>query len=139
MNTARADLDYFELVKSCPLVPIRNQKQFGKAVKMMKDLAYHRTELSRAQSDYLSVLGDLITQYEERLPKLKSNITPAQALKYLIEVNQLTQADLAPLVGHHSNLSAFLSGKRQLSKTAVLRLSERFKVSPTLFLPQLAK
>lgn len=137
MSTARAYLDYFELVQAFPLVPIRSRKHFEKAVKIMKRLASRSAELSRAQSDYLSVLGDLIAQYEERLPKLESNITPMQALKYLMEVNHLTQADLAPLVGHLSNLSAFLSGKRQLSKTATLRLSERFKVSPALFLQQL--
>jgi hypothetical protein len=38
--------------------------------------------------------------------------------------------------GYKSNLSAFLSGHRGLSKRAACRLAEYFKVSPALFLPK---
>jgi HTH-type transcriptional regulator/antitoxin HigA len=51
-----------------------------------------------------------------------------------MDINGLNQSDLAPIVGYKSNLSAFLAGKRGLSKAVALKLAERFKVSPAIFL-----
>jgi HTH-type transcriptional regulator/antitoxin HigA len=63
-------------------------------------------------------------------------MTPQEALAYLMEVNNLQQADLVEYVGYKSNLSAFINGHRGLSKRAATRLAEYFKVSPALFLPK---
>lgn len=93
-------------------------------------------DLSKGQADYLSVLGDLIIQYERNLPRLAKKSTPQEALLFLMESNDLVQADLVEFVGHKSNLSAFLNGHRGLSKRAAIRLADYFKVSPTLFLPR---
>lgn len=134
MSIVRADDEYIELVRHFPLIPIRDDTQFEDAIKVMKGLAYRHAALTRAESDYLAVLGDLIAQYEKRLPRLTPDLTPVEALRYLMEINTLTQADLVPIVGHKSNLSAFLSGKRGLSKLNTMRLAERFKVSPSIFL-----
>ena len=134
MSAARLDDEYMQLIKLFPLVPIHGETQFAEAVKVMKGLAYHRKRLSQGESDYLIVLSNLIAQYEKQLPRLAPKMTPAEALAYLMEINGLTQTDLVPLTGHKSNLSAFLSGKRQLSKLAAVRLAEYFKVSPAVFL-----
>lgn len=136
MNTARVDKAYMELVREFPLVPLRDKAEFDEAVKVMKRLAYRRSNLSTGESDYLTVLGDLIAQYEKRLPRLAEEMTPQQALNFLMDNNGLAQADLVECVGHKSNLSAFLSGHRGLSKRAACRLAEFFKVSPVLFLPR---
>jgi len=133
MSTA-IDKGYMSLVKRFPLVPLRDELQFQNAIKVMKELAYRRSSLSSGESDYLTVLGDLISQYEKRLPRLAPNLTPQQTLAYLMEVNGLTQAALVHCVGYKSNLSAFLSGRRGLSKRAALHLADYFKVSPALFL-----
>lgn len=136
MNTARVDKAYMELIREFPLVPLREKSEFEEAVKVMKRLAYRRASLSTAEADYLSVLGDLIAQYEKQLPRLAAEMTSQEVLVYLMEENELAQADLVEFVGHKSNLSAFLSGRRGLSKRAACRLAEYFKVSPALFLPK---
>ena len=122
------------LVREFPLVPLRDNSEFGDAVKVMKRLAYRRSSLSTGESDYLAVLSDLIAQYERRLPRLAVEMTPREALAFLMEANGLAQTDLVEFVGYKSNLSAFLSGHRGLSKRAACRLAEYFKVSPGLFL-----
>jgi HTH-type transcriptional regulator / antitoxin HigA len=127
---------FSQLVRRFPLVPLRDESEFEVAVKVMKELSYRRTALSEGQADYLSVLGGLIVEYEKRLPRLAAEMTPQEALLYLMEVNGLAQADLVESVGYKSNLSAFLSGNRELSKHAVSRLAKYFKVSPALFLPK---
>lgn len=136
MNTARVDKAYMELVTEFPLVPLRDKSEFEEAVKVVKRLAYRRSSLSSGEADYLTVLGDLIAQYEKKLPRLAEELPPREALAFLMESNGLVQADLVESVGYKSNLSAFLSGHRGLSKRAACRLAEYFKVSPALFLPK---
>jgi HTH-type transcriptional regulator/antitoxin HigA len=135
MNTARVDKAYMELVRKFPLVPLREKSELEEAVKVMKSLAFRRSSLSHGEADYLSVLGDLIAQYEKRLPRMAAEMTPREALSFLMESNGLTQTDLVEFVGYKSNLSAFLNGHRGLSKRAAVRLAEYFKVSPAIFLP----
>jgi HTH-type transcriptional regulator/antitoxin HigA len=135
MSTVRADKQYMTLVKRFPLVPLRDELEFEQAVKLMRELAYQRSTLSSGQADYLTVLGGLIAEYEKQLPRLvATNMRPEEALRYLMNVNGLAQADLIDCVGYKSNLSSFLSGKRGLSKRAAIRLANYFKVSPALFL-----
>lgn len=134
MNTVRADKAYMQLVRQFPLVPLREKPEFESAVKIMKQLAYRRNSLSPGEADYLTVLGDLIAQYEKRLPKLAEQMSPREALIFLMESNNLVQADIVDCVGYKSNLSAFLNGHRELSKRAACRLADFFKVSPALFL-----
>jgi HTH-type transcriptional regulator/antitoxin HigA len=136
MNTARIDKSYMDLVRKFPLIPLREKSEFEEAVKVMKNLAYRRSSLSSGEADYLTVLGDLIAQYEKRLPRLAEEMTPRDSLSFLMESNRLTQTDLVEFVGHKSNLSAFLNGHRGLSKRAATRLAEYFKVSPAVFLPR---
>lgn len=133
---AKVDKAYMELVTEFPLVPLRDKSEFEEAVKVMKRLAYRRSSLSNGEADYLTVLGDLIAQYEKKLPRLAEEMTPREALAFLMESNGLVQADLVEFVGYKSNLSAFLNGHRGLSKLASCRLAEYFKVSPALFLPK---
>ncbi len=127
---------YMELIEDFPLVPLRKKSDLESAVKVMKKLVSRGDSLSIGESDYLAVLGDLIAQYEQRLPRLADQMTPQEALAHLMETNGLSQVDLVECVGYKSNLSAFLSGQRGLSARAAVRLAEYFKVSPALFLPK---
>jgi HTH-type transcriptional regulator/antitoxin HigA len=50
-----------------------------------------------------------------------------------MEQHGLKQKDLADVFGTPSVVSEVMSGKRELNKEQIRRLSERFKVSPELF------
>ena len=64
-------------------------------------------------------------------------VLPEVALAFLLEENGLSQTQIASEPGiDQVNLSAFLNGKRGLSKTNAAKLASRFKVSANLFLPQ---
>lgn len=135
-KTAFKDDAYMRLIYEFPLVPLRTEKQFDDAIRVMKKLARNRKNLSAGESDYLSVLGNLIAEFEKRLPRLSPEMNPREVLAYLMETNDLKQADLVACVGYKSNLSAFINGHRGLSKRAAARLAEYFRVSPVLFLPK---
>ncbi len=136
MKAVSATREYMNLAQRFPLVPIANKQHLQAAIALIKQLA-SREDLSKEEHGYFLVLSDLIESYEKKSGRLGPKTTPAEALQYLMEENGLTQADLVPIVGHKSHLSAFLHGKRGLSKTNAIKLAQRFKVSPMLFLPRL--
>lgn len=134
MSKARVDESYMELIREFPLVRLRTKRRFAKAVQMMKKLLKRSTTLTSGEADYLFVLGSLMAEYEKRLDRSAPDTTPQEALSFLMETHELAQVDLVEYVGNKSTLSAFLRGRRGLSKRAAWRLGEYFKVSPALFL-----
>jgi HTH-type transcriptional regulator / antitoxin HigA len=56
-----------------------------------------------------------------------------EVLVELMTANNLKHKDLAPLLGSESIVSEVLSGKRELNKQHIEKLSQRFNVSPALF------
>jgi len=128
--------DYMHLIRRCALMPIHSRSQLKQAVAMVDELSDRLKDLSSAERAYFDVLCDLVKDYETKRHWKTEQLKPADALKYLMDANGLTLKDLVPIVRHKSHLSAFLNGKRGLSKANALRLAERFKVSPVLFLQE---
>ena len=54
-------------------------------------------------------------------------------LRVLIDQHDLTVSDLQDEIGSKSLVSMILSGKRNLTKEHIQRLSQRFHISPSLF------
>jgi len=74
----------------------------------------------------------LVENYEqERYPIPPAE--PVDVLRFLLEQNGLSQRDIAPELGSESTVSLVLSGKRQLNRDHIARLSRRFKVSAAVF------
>jgi len=74
----------------------------------------------------------LIEDFEEKqyaLPAAK----PAGVLRFLLDQHDLKQKDLVEIFGTPSIVSEILSGKRELTKDHIKRLSRRFHVSPEVF------
>lgn len=87
------------------------------------------------ESSPLSILadrmGDLVAQYEARYVQEVQG-TGADALRFLMEANGLTQASL-PEIASQGVLSEILSGKRELNLRQVRKLAERFNVPVQVF------
>jgi HTH-type transcriptional regulator / antitoxin HigA len=75
----------------------------------------------------------LIEEFEEKRFAALHPAAPIDILRHLIDANGLRQVDLLDVFGTASVASEVLSGKRDLSKAHISRLSERFQVSPALF------
>ena len=91
-----------------------------------------RGRLSAAEEKYAELLTVLIEAYEEEHYPVRS-ASPVEVLAELIAANNLKQKDLAPLLGTESIVSEVLSGKRELNKQHIGKLSRRFNVSPAVF------
>jgi len=127
--------EYFELVHRFPLVPLRTQRHYRLALKFIRGLVEDPLSLTQAQIDYIGVLGNLVTEYEKQHLPPTPKISGRRLLKFLMKQNELTISALAREIGgHRSNLSAFLSGSRSLSKDVAIALSKRFHINISAFL-----
>jgi len=124
---------YFELIKQFPLRPLRNEKDLDQASKIVDRLAV-RKSLDRAERDYLDVLSELIGRFEDQHYEIEP-LPDGEMLRFLIEQSGRPQVHLARATGiANSTISAVLSGKRDLTRQQVMKLSAYFHVDPGVFL-----
>ncbi|HEY9786351.1 MAG TPA: helix-turn-helix domain-containing protein [Candidatus Obscuribacterales bacterium] len=140
MTGAHASKEYLALIKRFPLRPIRDEEVLDLASELFSELVLKAESRTSDESDYLSILGKLIREYEDAQKAIPPRLTPQRALESLMEDNDLSQSELArQLEAPQSALSEFLAGKRGLSKTLVVKLADYFEVSPELFLSSQSK
>jgi HTH-type transcriptional regulator/antitoxin HigA len=117
------------------LRPIHDDVEYDNVCEIMDVLAVNEKRLSRDQRDFLEALIALVEQYDREQPDVcESHMTAVEALKFLLDENDMTASDLGRLLGHRTLGSAILNGKRRLTIAHIKKISARFKVEPSLFL-----
>jgi len=112
--------------------PIPDDEQLAEAIQQI-DRLVDLPARSAAQEAYLGALTDLVETYETAhivIPPVEG----VEALRYLMEENGLSQAELAPLFGSPSVISEVLSGKRRLSLAHVKALAAYFGLPAGVFI-----
>jgi HTH-type transcriptional regulator / antitoxin HigA len=97
------------------------------------DRLVERPARSAAEEVYLGALTDLVGTYENAHVAIPPT-SGVDALRYLMQENGLSQADLAPLFGAPSIVSEVLSGKRRLALAYIQKLSAHFGLPVDTFL-----
>jgi HTH-type transcriptional regulator/antitoxin HigA len=93
-----------------------------------------KSDPSPEEEEAIELMTLLVEFYEQaRYPLPDADAT--DVLRYLLERNGLSQRDIAPELGSESTVSLVLSGKRQLNRDHIARLSRRFNLSPAVFFP----
>lgn len=83
---------------------------------------------------YLGVLAPLLAKFEQtHWPRSKT--AGREVLAFLMEQNELTQADFKDEIGAQPYVSDILRGKKHLTSEQIQKLSKRFGVSPAVFFP----
>jgi HTH-type transcriptional regulator/antitoxin HigA len=121
-----------ELIRRCPLKTIKNDREHARATALISQLIGRH--LDTGSGDYLDALIVLVNKYEDDHHTLCNDLTPQEALRALMEFNHLTQADIGRIIGTESGVSMFLKGQRDLSKSQIKKLAERFQIDPMIFL-----
>jgi len=132
MSTLRVSPDYGTLLKKVAPKVIRTEKENEAYTEVLYDLDQRSKRLTAAEKELAELLTLLIEDFEEkryRLPRAK----PVDVVRFLMEQHNLLQKDLVDLFGTRSIVSEVLSGKRELNKEHIARLSARFHVSPGVF------
>ena len=110
-----------------------SDRHYKKLVKILDELLDEIGENENHKlQPLLETIGSLIEVYESDLIEIK-NIDPIETLKFLMEEHNLTQKDLS-IIGSQGVVSEILRGKRLLNTRQIKALSEKFHVSPVVFI-----
>jgi HTH-type transcriptional regulator/antitoxin HigA len=124
---------YMDLIRRFSLKPIKNDDQHSEAAEIIADLMGRK--LDAGSSDYLDTLILLVNKYEDEHHSPDGiHLTPRQALKAIMNLNDLSQSQIGRIIGSESAVSMFLKGERELSKSHIKALVARFGVDANLFL-----
>jgi HTH-type transcriptional regulator / antitoxin HigA len=124
--------EYQDLVSRTIPHIIRTEAENEHYIRVLKSLCAH-SHPTAAQKELIELLMFLIEEFEERHYALKT-ASPIEHILELMAANDLKQKDLVDIFGTSSIVSEVLNGKRQLTTEHIRRLSERFHVSPELFI-----
>ena len=115
------------------LSTIHTEDQYNYAVQILDKLIDMVGEdENHPLSSLMETIGTLIENYEhDQFPEPEGN--SIGSLKYLMEEHGLKQSDLNEL-GSQGVVSEILNGKRNLNLRQIRALSNRFKVSPSVFI-----
>ena len=115
-----------------PLLTIRNEREYGLAVKRLNSLLDEiGTDERHPLYGLLDTLGTLMQVYEEKHHPMPE-CSGVDALRFFVEEHGLAQVDL-PEIGSQGVVSEVLNGKRELNVRQIRALAERFHVSPAVF------
>ena len=114
------------------LLEIQDEQDYDLALERLNSLIDEvGTDEGHPLYSLLDTLGTVVHAWEEQhypMPKLEG----ADALRFLMEEHDLTQSNL-PEMGSQGVVSEILGGKRTLNVRQIRVLSERFGVSPAVF------
>jgi HTH-type transcriptional regulator/antitoxin HigA len=123
---------YTALLAKIPPRVIRTEEEHAFFTGALYELDQRSEKWTAEERELADLLTLLVEDFEEKhyaLPKA----SPVEAIQFLMEQHGLLQKDLVDVFGTASIVSEVLSGKRELNKEQIRRLSERFHVSPELF------
>lgn len=132
MSIVLVSPEYSTLLKKVPPKVIRTEEENAKYTEILYDLDRRSKTLTPAEKELADLLTLLIEDFEEKRYRLPRT-GPLDVLRFLMDQHGLKQKELVDVFGTPSVVSEVLSGKRELNKDHIKRLSERFHVSPELF------
>ena len=133
MNTEIKEIaKVWPVVRDVFTVP-HNKRQYKKLVSFLDSVIDEVGEdETHPLASLMETLGSLIESYEsQHVPDLLGD--PIRTLKALMKEHGLKQYDMKE-IGSQGVVSEVLSGKRSLNSRQIKALSERFGVSPAVFI-----
>ena len=127
---------YAELVALLPPRPIRDKREYSRAVEMIGRLVGY--DLNRDQEDYLEALTVFVERYEtlhDQTQAGERGVSGLDVLRSLLAEHQMSGADLSRLLGASRSLGPMiLRGERSLTAEHARLLGTHFCVDPGVFI-----
>jgi HTH-type transcriptional regulator / antitoxin HigA len=111
---------------------IHSEEENEHFIRVLEEMERRSDQWSAAEAKLAELLTLVIEEFEDDNYQLKA-ATPVEVLRELMEANELRQKDLVDIFGASSTVSAVLSGKRDLTREHIKKLSQRFHISPEVF------
>ncbi len=105
--------------------PIKNEADYKAALTMIERL--FDAEPNTAEGDHLEILTTLVESYEARNYAIFPP-DPVEAIRFYLEQNNLTQTDIADVLGGRNRASEILNRKRPLTAAMMRSLHHRLGI-----------
>jgi HTH-type transcriptional regulator/antitoxin HigA len=106
--------------------PIRNERDHTRALRRIEKLWGARAGSPDAET--LEILVTLVDAYEAKHHAIEPP-DPIEAIRFRMEQEGLTRADLEKLIGSRARVSEILNGRRPLTLTMIRRLRDTLGIS----------
>jgi HTH-type transcriptional regulator/antitoxin HigA len=114
--------------------PIESDEDYDHWAEVLEaiDMSVSASEEERMLS---ALMKPMMEDYDRRQNPELYALDPLGSLKFLLESNGMTQADLARLLGiSRTTASQIYNGHRGISKASALKLADRFGLNVSVFL-----
>ena len=122
MSALAVSPNYTALLAKIPPRVIRTEEQNEAYIDALYAMDEHAAAWSPDEAEYAELLTLLIEDFEAKQYELPKS-SPLEVLGFLMEQHGLKQKDLADVFGTASVVSEVMSGKRELNKEQIRRLS----------------
>ena len=104
-----------------PIQPIRTEADYQAALKLVAPYFDNEPEPDSDAGAHFEAMVTLIEAYEAKHYPIAPP-DPVQAIKFRMEQQGLTPADLVPMIGQRNRVYEVLNGKRKLTMAMVWKL-----------------
>ena len=104
-----------------PIQPIRTEADYEAVLKLVAPYFDNEPELDSDAGAHFEAMVTLIEAYEAKHYPIAPP-DPVQAIKFRMEQQGLTPADLVPMIGQRNRVYEVLNGKRKLTMAMVWKL-----------------
>jgi HTH-type transcriptional regulator/antitoxin HigA len=105
---------------------IKTKEEYQKALKRL-DKIFHAKKGTKEQEE-LEIIILLIQKYEDEIVGEYPDPDPIEAIKFKMEQMEMTQKDLAEVIGLKSRASEILSRKRPMSINIIRKISTALSI-----------
>lgn len=105
---------------------IKTEKEYQKALKRLDEI-FHAKKGTKEQEE-LEIIVMLIQRYEDETIGEFPDPDPIEAIKFKMEQMEMSQKDLAVIIGLKSRASEILSRKRPMSINIIRKISKALSI-----------
>ncbi len=104
---------------------IKSEKDYNQSLKRFEEI-FHAPENSK-EGDEAELLSLLIEKYEDEHYPIEAP-DPIEAIKFRMEQMEMTNKELAQIIGYKSRVSEIFSRKRKLTLNMIRNLHEKLNI-----------
>ncbi len=112
---------------------IETDERYAEVSARLAELVRKGNRRTTNETRLMKLLAVLVEDYDRRHALPSDDGTPAERLRYLLEVSGKTTTALIPVFGQRSHANEALNGKRPISTEQARKLGDLFSVKPGLF------
>jgi HTH-type transcriptional regulator/antitoxin HigA len=112
---------------------IKTEAENEKALTIVERLMYQKNRSLEEDALY-DLLIVLVEKFEREFYEPGLLSTPESMLEFLMEQQQMTAINLAPILGSVTIVNEVITGDREMTITQVKQLATKFGVEPSVFI-----